>query len=170
MRASVCVFSCLCNRAPVGLEWFWSIRGRHSHPGLLNSTLCVCVLVAGRRGEEGAGSRCSHGWHRATLPTSPSWSESTMGDPVKQYRPRNKALHRASDTLSLKRETLQNAGGWNRNGELISSPLPLHPLPVTPFNAGGISLRCYSLFRYTHQRCGFIFGALWRKTFCGCFI
>lgn len=98
----VCIFGCLCNRTLVGLEWFWSIHGRHSHPGLLNSALCVCVCVCPGGGL--AAGVATAGTRPPSPPSSPSLSGSTMGDPVKQYRPRNKALYRASDTLSLKRK------------------------------------------------------------------
>ena len=136
----VCVLACLCNRALVGPEWFWSIHGRHSHPGLLDSTLCVCVCVCVCPGGRLAAGVATAGTRPPLHPPSPTLSESTMGDPVKQYRPRNKALYRASDTLSLKEKHSKTLGGWNRNRKLISNPPPLYSLPVTPLEANGVTL------------------------------
>lgn len=141
----VCVGVCVSLHACVTEPWLGLSGSDPSMAGIriqgFSIPLCVCVCVSWRE----VGSRCSHGWHRATPstslppPPSPTLSESTMGDPVKQYRPRNKALYRASDTLSLKEKHSKTLGGWNRNRKLISNPPPLYSLPVTPLEASGVT-------------------------------
>lgn len=104
----MCISACLCNRALVGLSGSDPSMAGFRIQGF-SILLCVCVSVCVCPGGGLAAGVATAGTRPPSPLSSPSLSESTMGDPVKQYRPRNKALYRASDTLSLKREALQNA-------------------------------------------------------------
>lgn len=104
VRTTITILCCVCLGMACVTELRLGLSG--SEPSMANihiqafSVPLVCVSW------RGAGSQRSYGWNPATL-SSPSLSESTMGDLVKQYRPRNKVRYRAGDTLSLKRETLK---------------------------------------------------------------